>query len=303
MTALAAVCTVYSQELKVPSLTDYYQQELYINPAVTGTQGNIASTLSLRKQWMQIEGSPAIQRLQVHSPFFKNKMGLGLTLEHETLGVSGNFSLGVNYAYHLTLAKGVLSLGMQTNLVTFQENLGEVSTFDATDPMFRSNTQLLAGFDLGIGAYYYTENFYAGISAPTLFDNSLKQSTDYKLVNSLSFQKAPIYITGGYVFKIKSFDKIKWHLKPHVLLGYSSFYKWVYNIGATSFFYDKVWVGMNVRYNNEIGASIGVRLMNLININYSFSTNYLNLPYAYRGFTHEIRMNVLFDNKIRLKFF
>ena len=169
-------------------------------------------------------------------------MGIGLLFQHESYGVTNNFNFGLSYAYHIKLEKGTLSLGLNGNLVTFQERYADAEII-GRDPNFMSNGKMLWGFNAGVGAYYSTDKFYAGLSLPAMFDNSLKHA-DYKRMNKLDFEQAPVYLTGGYVFNMQ--EDIKCRLKPHVLVGYSKEYKWVYNAGVTAFFYDKCWIGVNM---------------------------------------------------------
>jgi type IX secretion system PorP/SprF family membrane protein len=283
-----------AQEIHPPVAIDYYQQELYINPAVTGSYEHVSSTVSINRQWLDIEGSPGVQRLQVHSPFASGGMGLGLTVQRQSYGVANNLNFGLNYAYHIRMERGRLSFGLCGNAVTMQENLSEAITI-VEDHVFSSNSKLLWGFNFGAGAYYSTEKFYLGLSLPAMFGNSIKHDGNFESETRLDLSQSPVYFTAGYVVNVSEMNNMK--LKPHLLAGYSSDYKWVYNAGVTAFFHDRYWIGINARYRSEIGASAGIRLMRVLNLGYAFTTGSLNMPYTYRGLSHEIKLNVLLGKK------
>jgi type IX secretion system PorP/SprF family membrane protein len=202
--------------------------------------------------------------------------------------------MGLNYAYHIRLARGRLSLGLSGNAVTMQENLSEADMV-ITDHVFYSNSKLLWGFNCGVGAYYSTKNLYLGISLPAMFNNDIKHVGNFELENRLDILQSPAYLTVGYVINVLEMYKLR--LKPHLLTGYSTNYRWVYNAGVTAFFHDRYWVGVNARYRSEIGASAGIRLLKVLNLSYAFTTGTMSMPYTYRGLSHEIKLNVLLGKK------
>ena len=99
-----------------PQFTQYMNNEQFINPAYAGTREHLAATMLYRYQWIGIEGSPRTATFGVHSPFMYNKIGLGLCIMNDRIGVTNQTGVFANYAYHLpTSDKGTLSFGLQLN--------------------------------------------------------------------------------------------------------------------------------------------------------------------------------------------
>ena len=289
-------CILFTQNANAqeyaPAQLNYQHQELFINPAYTGSHGVFSGAVSVQMQMVGFDKAPNTQRLQLHSPLVNNTMGLGLSFQHEMYGVTRNFALSAHYAYKIKMDKGILSLGLQMGFTTMQERYAELET-PIPDPLFAENTQPLWGFSSGVGAYYYDSLFYIGLSIPQLIDNSLI-TAERKLANKLNFEKTPIYLTGGYVFTLSRDFK----LKPAALFSYSSYRGFGYNVNLTSYYKNKCWLGAIARYNKQAGGFVGVNIENYVNIGYMFTVNYGSaFSKVSQSAIHEISIAVMLSPK------
>jgi type IX secretion system PorP/SprF family membrane protein len=276
-----------------PSMLNYSQQELFINPAYAGSQGAFSGSAIVQSQLVKFPENPNTQRFQMHFPAVNDKIGLGLNFQHESYAITHNYNFGINYAYRIKMSKGTLSLGIQAGFASSQVNYANLDTPQENDPMFSENKSM-GGFSVGIGGYYTNDStFYLGFSIPKLIDNSLSDN-GAELNNKLDFDKMPFYITGGYLFTLGQ----SFRLKPAALLAYSADYKFAYNIGLTGYYMDKYWLGTFARYNSELGANIGFNILDYVNINYMISFSYgSTLSKAGHGVIHEVGLNVLLGKK------
>src|SRR5436190_22353458 len=71
-----------------PQFTQYMNNEQFINPAYAGSRGFAAASLLYRDQWVGIEGAPRTATFGFHSPFMYNKIGLGLCIMNDRIGVT-----------------------------------------------------------------------------------------------------------------------------------------------------------------------------------------------------------------------
>lgn len=295
-----SISILYGQETTAAQL-NYYNQELFINPAFAGSQDVFSSTIGLQRQWADIKGAPNKQRLQAHSSFINNKLGLGINMQHDAHDVSHTFNLSTNYAYRIKMSNGTLALGLQLGFATFQASYSELYT-PVEDPLFSENVRLMWGFSCGIGAYYNTNKYYIGLSAPYLVDNSVKEG-GRSLVNRVDFDKIPFYLAAGYVLPLNE----AFNLKPSLLLGYSKYNNFSYNANLTLFYRDKYWVGALARKQSELGATFGLNILDYMNFSYAFTVAYGNsFKDTNRGVIHEISLNVLIDligGKPRFRYF
>ena len=68
--------------------SQYLFNNLAINPAYAGHDEVLSLTFLSRFQSVGIDGAPNTQTFSVHTPIRKDKIGLGLQLFHETIGVT-----------------------------------------------------------------------------------------------------------------------------------------------------------------------------------------------------------------------
>ena len=94
--------------------TQYMFNGLVINPAYAGADEALSMTFIQRSQWAGVDNAPETQTLSAHTLFGKRKIGLGLTLINDKIGVHKTLNALTTYAYHLQVAeKSFLSMGLQ----------------------------------------------------------------------------------------------------------------------------------------------------------------------------------------------
>src|SRR3954471_23198586 len=67
--------------------TQYMFNEVFINPAYTGSKEAMSATLLHRQQWVNFPGRPITTSFSLHGPLEGNKMGVGLSILNEKVGV------------------------------------------------------------------------------------------------------------------------------------------------------------------------------------------------------------------------
>ena len=85
--------------------------KLAVNPAFAGNSDYANITAIIRDQWTGFAGAPKSQSLSVNLPKL-GKVGLGLNLNRQTVGVSEKLTIEGIYAYRFKLNNGNLSMGM-----------------------------------------------------------------------------------------------------------------------------------------------------------------------------------------------
>src|ERR1041384_7503248 len=114
-----------------PQFTQYLNNEQFINPAYVGSRGCPAATLLYRDQWVGIEGAPRTATFGVHAPFMYNKIGLGLCIMNDRIGVTNQTGIFTNYAYHLPVSENAtLSFGLQGGFIDVKEDLLDLTTIE-----------------------------------------------------------------------------------------------------------------------------------------------------------------------------
>src|ERR1041385_2330583 len=67
--------------------TQYMFNEMFINPAYAGSKDAMAVNMLHRQQWLNFPGRPVTTTFSLHGPLMGNKMGLGLSVLSEKIGV------------------------------------------------------------------------------------------------------------------------------------------------------------------------------------------------------------------------
>ena len=183
--------------------TQYNDNEMFINPAYTGSKEALSITALHREQWVGIQGRPITTSFTLHSPVLENKMGLGISFLTEKLGVTTRSLLYLSYSYRIqTGNKNYLGFGLMSGIHIQYNGFKDVITDDSYDPRFSANVNDRTTLNFGFGINYYSpDKYFFGISIPRLVnDNQVigdngKVKTDYK-IEAKSFH---YYLTGNKI--------------------------------------------------------------------------------------------------------
>lgn len=240
--------------------TKYMFNSLNINPAYAGSKEYFSIVALYRNQWWGIEGAPQTQIFSLHSPV-NERIGLGLNLAHDKIGVTGRTSGNLSYAYRLPLSKGKLSIGVQASLNSYRANYGLLNLEDPMnqDQSFSESNVNQWFSNFGTGLFWYSKKSYIGVSVPQLIERDLRKNEITTSSSAKLFRH--LYFTAGTAIPIKGDFLV---FKPSVLIknvGLLSNHTTIYSVGVgapTEFdidlsllFYESLWVGTSFRSSVE----------------------------------------------------
>ncbi|MGB1241421.1 MAG: PorP/SprF family type IX secretion system membrane protein [Chitinophagales bacterium] len=199
---LAFLCLQSAFAQQDAQYTQYMFNTLVINPAYAGSREAVSILGIYRNQWTGFDGSPTSIAASVHSPIGE-KLGLGLFLEADKIGVHQRISAYTSYAYKIAMGSGYLSLGLQAGVLQYTSDWSELpDVLDPDDPNFaEDNSKILPNF--GLGVYYYTEQFFIGASVPHLLDSSLEE------VSELGIYEKHYWLTAGIAIPLSENLKVQ----------------------------------------------------------------------------------------------
>lgn len=268
--------------------TQYMFNASAINPAVVGTHDGMSLTALIREQWVGIEGAPNTQTLSLHSPLLNDRIGLGLTVIRDEIGITRQHGVFGAYAYRVNFGSATLSLGLQAGVVDFSSYQNELNP-NSQDASLQENYQSGLKPNFGTGAYLYTDRFYVGVSAPMLVNhNFLDDNPD---VNQAD-QKKHYFVMAGYVFDLSRGLK----LKPNLLIKAVDGAPIAVDINANLLIEEILWIGASYKSFDSIDGLIELQLNTQLKIGYAHDFTTSDLRFANRG-THEIMVNYLFKYK------
>jgi type IX secretion system PorP/SprF family membrane protein len=218
-----------------------------INPAVAGTQKFNRAQLNNRYQFVGIENAPITASLSVFGGSASSPMGWGAMVYNDSQAAISKFGAYAAYAYHISIQKGLdLSFGLNAGLIQYTVDLTKIK-FLEEEPYLDATKYNYIRPDGTIGAYLYSKDYYAGVSADQLFNNKLEMISDTIVVDNATLNrlKSHIIITGGYKYKLS----YGFELEPNVVIRKTP--KSPFQIEATARVgYKKAaWAGLSVRSN------------------------------------------------------
>jgi type IX secretion system PorP/SprF family membrane protein len=276
-----------------PMFTQYMFNETFINPAYAGSHEGPAMGGLYRNQWVGIPGSPKTQTFSFHSPVMKKKLGLGLSMMNESIGVSDQFMLNIDFAYRILMPNSVLAFGAKGGFINEQERLTSVVTTVGGDNQFSTDVRKYFLPNAGFGIYYYyKKKFYAGFSIPQLLQNKTDPTQPGNIaVSAGNPQVWHYYFASGYVFQMAQNVKFK----PSVMV------KAVANApievdGNINFLFNEfLWLGAAYRTGDAIAGLVGFQISKQLRVSYSYDYSISSLQ-RYNSGSHEISFGYDFNS-------
>ena len=268
--------------------TQYMFNGLSINPAMAGSDDNLSITGIIRSQWVGIKGAPNTQVLSVHSPMRSDNYALGLNVTHDQIAVTGRTTISPSYAYRIHFKNGaILSMGIQASIMNYRAGLTDLNPKDGSDAVFSADVNTwMANF--GVGAYYYTNKYYIGLSAPMLLNNNYSNSGDKISEAELTRH---YYLNAGYVFDIGE----NYHLKPSFLVRYAENSYLTADVNLNLYYKRYFGVGVSYRSGESVSALFELFINDQFMLGYAYDYIVSDLHVATSG-SHEIMINYIFPH-------
>jgi type IX secretion system PorP/SprF family membrane protein len=270
-------------------LSDHYvYNTLVINPAFAGCHDALSATISYRDQWVGFKDAPKSYMLSIHTPVYNDRIGLGLLIDKNSIGIFNETSFIGNYAYRVELYGGKLALGLGFGVTAYNIAWNELVATDADDVLLMNNPASAALPTFSLGAYYYTRKYFIGISLPLLLSHEIDQNTGkYKIRNNFSGYN--YFFTGGYEVGIN--PRIK--LLPSILIKYHPENKIQIDYNAQINLKDKIWIGIGYRNKNMLIGMFQCQINYQLRMAYSYDFDLGSIG-RYRNGSHEIVLNYIF---------
>lgn len=279
-----AVQTVRAQ--LYPVFSQYYFNELVINPAYAGAHVQLSATASYRNQWINFPGAPKTVSFSAHSSFLKGKVGLGVFVNADKIGSYSNEDVSVSYSYKIKFPHSTLSFGLQGMIYFVGADFSNLNLVDKNDPSFNNINQIRP--NVGGGLYYHKKNFFLGFSVPMLINTNF----NYSDVLGQLKQKRNYFLRAGIIRSVSKNIQIN----PSVLLRSQEGQPLYVDLNNAVVFYDILSAGISYRtgLKSKTGDAMisffGIKLAEQLHFNYSYDWAQSDLrPFA--SGTHEFMLN------------
>ncbi|PCJ26194.1 MAG: hypothetical protein COA97_06520 [Flavobacteriales bacterium] len=278
---------------QAPLSSQYMMNRLSINPAYAGELGFNSVSISYRKQWVGMEGAPTTQNISIHGPVSKGKIGLGIMVFRDVIGVSRENNISAFFAYKIQKKKDeVLSFGIAASAVFSNNQWSQIITSDPNDEAFSNNSPQYIFPDFSAGFYYKNNNYNIGFSIPNFLQHKLDASSSgYSIIND--FSQYNYLLETGLI--IKSNHII---IKPSLLSRYLPNSSFQVDINCIVDLYNKLGLGVSYRTQDAIVGMIQFHINNQMILGYSYDHTISDLQ-QYNNGSHELFLRYDFLYKIK----
>ena len=287
------VCHVVEGQ-QAATYSQYMFNGLAINPAYAGSHGALSATALARFQNVGLRGAPNTQTFSAHTPLVNKRVGLGLMVVHDRLGVINQTGVHFSYAYKIPVGKNrennaSVSFGLQGGVSMYR---AEYSSLDlhsnspanpdgGTDPVFADDIRQSRP-NIGAGIYYSQHHAYLGISMPSMINNVFDRGEGFETVH----QSIPVIISGGYVFSLNHLLKFK----PNFLLKAVDSRPVEFDLNGSLLFDEVLWAGLSYKSSKQVVLMTQWQLTDQLQFGYSYTITAGDIRIVELG-SHEIMLN------------
>jgi type IX secretion system PorP/SprF family membrane protein len=238
-----SLCYSQSQAQHDAQFTHFAFNRMAYNPAYAGSRNDLALGAIYRHQWMNIPSAPRTANVWAHKSFLNQKVGAGINIQADQIGLTNTYNAILNYAYRIKAGQGQLSVGLRAEGESIFFDWQKADPADIVDNQIGvTDTRFAPNF--GAGLYYQAKTYYLGLSAPRFLKNAL-------------YRKQPIgrdvrtfYAMGGAMIPLGTHVK----LAPNVLMSMNASAPFAFDFNANFIFMNTLWVGASFRTTDSFDA-------------------------------------------------
>lgn len=277
-----------------PQYSLYMLNGMSIHPGYAGSLGGISANMLYRKQWLGIQEAPRTVAANVQMRYFDERLGSGISMYNDKMGVFNRSVVNYAQAYHLILPKFTVSFGLQGSLQQFSARLTDIYNAHnesgimeiSYDQAFINNVNKMV-LNFGGGVYAYNDKFWFGASMPSMlkpkWDYDLRSgNTAYSITHS--FVSAGAVVDAGPIFQIK----------PSMLLKVAQNSPKSLEFSCSAYANQKYGFGLSYRLNESLIFLSEIQLNENFKMAYAYD-HQLSKFNVYNNGSHEIMIRYLIN--------
>ena len=207
--------------------------------------GIVCTGVMAQQEWVGLDGAPETFTLNLHSPIQNSRLGYGISIVNDNIGdgVVQETYLDAVVSYTIDVSMDAkLSFGLKAGGNMLSLDFNGLRNFDQ-EVVNQNNIDNRFTPNFGLGIYYHTDKFYAGVSAPNVF-------------NFLSAERMNIYLITGYVFDIGA----DLQFKPALLTKAVGGAPLQVDLSASFLFANKFSFGAAYRWDAAVSGLVGFQV-------------------------------------------
>ena len=297
-----------------PQFTQYSLNNYLLNPALSGIEDYADVKIGGRHQWSGLEGAPETYYTSIHMPLGKDMSnvyrrrktarakesttkrtnvyrrirphhGIGAIAMTTQTGMLKRSSLGFSYAYHQPLTRTLrVSAGVAPGLIQYNLDPNSIRAADMHDPALYDGRMNETKFDLTMGLWLYSQDFYIGVAGAQLVPSKREYITTVTSPEDISGKLQKHYFTtAGYRVVVAPGLAVI----PSVMVKMAQPSPVSVDTNLKVVYGDRVWAGTSYRHKDSFSAMAGVSISPLLDVSYAYDLSTSPLGIANSG-SHEV---------------
>lgn len=266
--SLGSTLVAWSQPVNTVNLL--HQNLSLINPANFGNAANKTAFVDYRRQWTGFSNTPEQLTFLAEGAFRQNKIGLGLLVENNQVGVINRSNFGLGYRYKITFKEQhFLNLALQAGAERTSIDFSKIEAYDPTElkNIQPSQSSTIGRFTIGVN--YRIAKIDIGVSATVYMGNKIRFSNPVTQ-GVLSFSKVPFYaVYAKRPFKLNN----RWVYTPAFSILSTQGLSVYFDNSHTVSFDDRLDFGVGYRQSNNLYFHAGFTFMSQIKLSYAYQRN------------------------------
>lgn len=270
------------------NFTQFYLNPYILNSSFAGIEGKTAASLIYRKQWINIDGGPAIANLSVHTPV-SARTSTGISVTNDQRGLLNNSSVLLTFGYNIPIKKNsFLRFGISGGGSWNTIDLKKLEGFNdrALGNLLSKHASIGGNASLSFHSHF----FHVGLSLPNVFSPSYISRDGFTITEVKPFQVSVIHASNRFYF-----NDNKHVFEPYLVYRLNNGVPSQFEMAGLLHLNHTVWIGGSYRQDFGVSGLGGIKLKNSVAIGVSYSLknagmNELNSP------SFEISLNYLFGS-------
>jgi type IX secretion system PorP/SprF family membrane protein len=279
---------------QAPMFTNYSNSYASVNPGFGGLSEGVNIMGIYRDQWTGFKDntydvfvSPKTMLFSGDLPVKVLQGGATLSIMKDQIAYEDNINVNLGYSFHMDLGGGTLGIGLAFNMLNRTVDFSQFHPNVENDPIIPAGEESDMLLDANFGLFWQVpETFYIGMSITNLFESKGKMLVENAGTTASFMGDRTFYLMAGYEYQ---FNNPVFVLLPSLCLM-SDIASTQINAGAKLLYNEKVWFGLNYRYQESIAAMVGFKFKD-VQISYSYDVNTMGI--AVQG-SHEVCVSYLF---------
>jgi len=267
--AIFTSCVTLSYGQQDAQYTQYMYNTLSINPAYAGSRDILSFVGLYRTQWVGLDGAPDTFTASLHSPVGE-KVGLGFNVTHDEIFITQETYIDLDFSYTLNLTEErKLALGLKAggHFLNIDTNRLNTGAFNPGDAETEINVDNKFSPQFGVGIYYYTDEWYLGLSVPNMLET---KHFDLNAASNNSFatakERVNIYLMAGKTIEFSSDLKFK----PAALLKAVDGSPLQADLSANFLIKSKLTLGVAYRWSAALSGMVGFQLSDSLMLGFAY---------------------------------